>query len=272
MSLDGRVLVAVAGEDEVHRALAMALFDAAARAHADAAGQDWFDVEHQRRWTTPNERDDVPERRRYFDTHREVELPGPTFRFSGRIDGKPLAPSARKLREMWLRHNLLVPRPALLVVLQDSDGAPGVVEGARQVVEWTRRQEGMTLVVGVPERDAEAWLLAGWRPTDPAEESRLRAARETLHFDPTTQPERLTAHPNDALTDAKRVLRYLVFGETPLTRGRPESRPPSAEQADELAAEMAADLARVRAHWACNLAGFAEDLHRAVVLVFRDRL
>jgi hypothetical protein len=42
----------------------------------------------------------------------------------------------------------------------------------------------------------------------------LDALRAELSFDPTGQPDRLTAHPNDAPRDAKRVLTRLSDGDT----------------------------------------------------------
>ncbi len=55
--------------------------------------------------------------------------------------------------------------------------------------------------------------MSGFAPHDASEQCRLDDARRALSFDPTTQSHRLTAHPNDALTDAKRVLTQLTDGD-----------------------------------------------------------
>ena len=62
--------------------------------------------------------------------------------------------------------------------------------------------------MATPQPEVEAWHVSGFVP-DVAEQKRLEALRGELSFDPTTQSERLTSHPNDAPRDAKRVLARL---------------------------------------------------------------
>ena len=81
-----------------------------------------------------------------------------------------------------------------------------------------------------------------YEPRDEEEASRLEALRKDkdkkLSFNPPETPHRLTAHPNDAPTDAKRVLRFLLFGEY-------TSRPPALEELPALCERLLQDLDRL---------------------------
>lgn len=65
------------------------------------------------------------------------------------------------------------------------------------------------VAVAMAEPEIEAWHVAGFEPRDDEERRRLKEVREALSFDPRTQSHRLTSHPNDARTDAKRLLEAL---------------------------------------------------------------
>ncbi len=112
---------------------------------------------------------------------------------------------------MWRRVLMLFchcePRPDVVILARDLDGYPGRREGMEQVVSGIPWPFQIALATAQPE--VEAWVVSGFVPKDAAEQKRLRALREKLSFDPTTQSERLTSHPNDADTDAKRVLSEL---------------------------------------------------------------
>jgi hypothetical protein len=275
MSPDGRVTIAIVGEDEVHRALAMALMDGVLAAAAGARGADWLDPHHVREWVVVPEGQDQPGRR-FYNSHWDHPLPvhgrrrPPSF---GRRAGRPLAPGASRLRHLYQLHALQPEPPDLLVILQDTDGNLELClagDDLRRMVQDSFH-DGPAVVVGFPHRDAEAWLMAAPILPDGESAQRLDAARVALSFDPAKQPERLTSSPNDAVTDAKRVLRFVVLQEGErLAQGTPGSVPPSPTEADELACRLAQHLDRARAYQACNLAGFVLDLDAAVVTVFRD--
>lgn len=274
MRADGTVGVAVVGEDEVHRALAMGLFDGALAAMAAERGADWLEPATSRTWLVYD--GGARERRGYYDSHREDPLPGPVGRRvqpTGFIDGRPAGPGASKLRHLYLLHSLQANPPDVVVLLMDTDGDHELVASAEQIRTFVQRFDSPPLlVIGTPHRDAEGWLFVA--PVEPGEATkRLAQARTALSFDPTQQPERLTASPNDAVTDAKRVLRFVVLGEgTELARGRPRSAPPSPAEADELVERLAARLDRAATYEACGLARFVRDLHAAVATTFRDSL
>ena len=113
------------------------------------------------------------------------------------------------------------------------------LEGLKQairVTEWARER----VVIAAPHQDAEAWFVAGFQPDTADERARLTSVSNDLGFNPCTEPTRLTAQPNDAPADAKRVLRRLVFDEN-------RSKPPRKEELRELVDRCLADLGLLEA-------------------------
>lgn len=274
MQADGRIGVAVVGEDELHRALAMALFDAALGALAEERHADWIEVELLRQWLVFD--GGTSARRGYYDIHRDDPLPtrpGVRIRTAGFINGEPLGPAASKLRHLFAFHALQDCPPDVVVILVDTDGEPRLSHSAEQVRQFARTLDAPPLLVfGLPHRDAEGWLFAAPLPADEETTRRHQAACAVLSFDPTRQPERLTSHPNHASTDAKRVVRFVLLGEGDgLAPGHPASRAPN-EEADALAARLAASLPRALTYYTCNLAPFIQDLMDTQALAFRDFL
>lgn len=258
----------VIGEDEVHRALGMALVDAVIRHLAHERDADWLEPELVRRWSALAEPVDLPEHRRRGDSHRRGHI-----RQHGYLAGQPCAPGAHKLRALLVEHARAERTPALLVLLQDTDGDPALGKGVRQVQDWAAARDDLPPVaIGCAHREAEAWFMAtpGLAAKQP---QRLQQARAALGFDPTRQPERLSAQPNDALTDAKRVLRFVLLAEGErLAAGVPDSVSPSLEEVDELAAQLAADLGHLAQFKACGLAPFVAALKAALPRALHQHL
>jgi hypothetical protein len=191
----------------------------------------------------------------------------------GHIQGRPVGPGAQKLRGK-LVECARADRPAELVVLfHDTDGDPRLSDGARQVIDWVAAQDDLpAVVIGTPAPEGEAWLLLAG-DLDLSQRQRLEEATSTLSFDPTREPERLTSKPPAKVTDAKRVVQYVLLRSgARLGEGSPESKSPSADTADELAERLAADPERLAGWSACGLAPFVTALDRAVAHVFREHL
>ncbi len=265
---EDRVAVYVVGEDQVHRVLAMALVDATISWLAHHRSSDWVEARHVRRWSALEESDQEPEDQRWGDIHRR-----PKVRFHGYLDGRPCLPAARKFRASLVEHARADRPPGLVVIMQDTDGDERIIDGARQVLEWAASQPDLPpVVIGTPHRDAEGWFLAapGIRTRRP---DRVERAQKVLSFDPTRHPERLTARPNAAVTDAKRVLRFVLLQEgDDLAPGRPASRSPTPDEAERLASELVADLDALESFDACRLGPFVIALRDAVVRALSDHL
>jgi len=139
----------------------------------------------------------------------------------------------------------------------NTDGDPRRLAGLKQAFEgfsWP-----LPILVAAPHQDAEAWFVAGFVPLNDAEQRRLSEIKGRLSFDPAEEPHRLTAHPNDAPTDAKRVLRILLLDED-------ESRPPGLDELPDLCTRTLTDLGRLeRRGQRCGLSDFLADLRSRLV-------
>jgi hypothetical protein len=136
---------------------------------------------------------------------------GTRIKTRGHLDGVPLQPEGRKWRELLIALDHRV-APDLTLVAKDTDGDPATLAGLRQVVEhYARRDPPIVWVIAAPHQDAECWFVAGLDPRPGLEQVAHDAVRKDLKFNPLKEPERLTAHPNAAPTDAKRVLRHALL-------------------------------------------------------------
>lgn len=132
---------------------------------------------------------------------------GVRLRTHGMIAGRPLEPEAGLWRDVLTWFRSLKPCPEVVLLVRDLDGASrkraGILQ-VRDLMAWP-----FVVVVATPEPEIEAWVVAGFEPRDDDETAALRSVAAELSFDPTHEPHRLTAHPNDAPRDAKRVLSRL---------------------------------------------------------------
>jgi hypothetical protein len=199
------VVVGIACEDDGHFSAIIRLVD-----HELVMAHSWLDgiVENCRSWRgvrqgelwykyDPKDADDV----------RPIEVGGKRISPQGHIAGEPLKPEAGMWRRVLLHFCHVEPRPNLVILVRDLDGYPERWGGLTQV------RNGLTwpfaIVVAAPQPEIEAWRVAGFVPNDVRERRELDALKRDLSFDPTTESHRLTSHPNDVATDAKRVLERL---------------------------------------------------------------
>lgn len=211
------VVIGVACEDEGHFTAATCLAD-----HVLLSEVGWLDgiLNEMRAWRG------LTERERWYKYNPEdisgapITINGQTLRTHGHINGQPPKPEARMWRGVLTAFCRAQPRPDAVILLRDLDGYTGARgkanrrEGLVQVltIEWP-----FPVIAGWAEPEVEAWHVAGFTPHGADEQANLQALRESLSFDPTTSPHRLTSHPNDAPTDAKRVLQRLC-GDDPTRR------------------------------------------------------
>lgn len=79
------------------------------------------------------------------------------------------------------------------------------LEKARKSPAWR-----FEVILATPHPKRECWALAGFEPATSEEEETLRQVRQGLGFDPTRQPELLTAEGDKGKKNAKTVLKRLV--------------------------------------------------------------
>ncbi len=135
----------------------------------------------------------------------------------GHFDGKPGAAGAlmartlfRIVRQMNRERESEPIEGVVLVWDSDGDGARRI--GVDQARVEAHRLESFRIAIGLPNEAREAWVLAGFRPAGPAEESLLADLRSELGFCPLAQSARLR-HEDDGPRSGKRVLRVLTSGD-----------------------------------------------------------
>lgn len=271
--MTGAKTLALVGEDTAHAVLLGALTRLSIAEAAREAGRDWI-VEvllYDPEFVGDVDLSDVIPGLRYTNSIRGTEsvaepprIGGKVIKLRGHLGGQPLAPEAQKWR--YLLVSLLARAPDAVLVAKDTDGHPRSLDGLRQVVEFFEALDpGCTIVIAAPHQDAECWLIAGIRTGNATcDAETVREIHGELGFDPLRHPERLTAHPNDAPTDAKRVLRRL------LTPGDVRSAPFDRHELAEHHEKLLGDLATLRRHGdgTIGLAEFLEALRARVVTKF----
>jgi hypothetical protein len=260
--------IAILCEDHAHRALVTCLADRVVLDEAAKRSVDWIDettLPYHRRFMGREDRDDLPEHQRFYtraDAMRDAEdLPnqplvgGRPVKLRGHIDGQPLAPEASFWRRVFLLFAVMDGPPDLLVVARDTDGDEDNLRGLKQALPLAP----LPVIVATPHQDAEAWFVAGFAPASGRERVRLTELHMELGFSPPDEPHRLTAHPNHAPTDAKRVLRLLLHGEN-------KSRPPALEELHDLCERTLRDLALLERRGVhCKLVAFLKALREGLV-------
>lgn len=134
-----------------------------------------------------------------------------SWRGHGHIDGAPLECEAGMWRKVLMLFCRCEPRPDVVVLVRDMDGYGARRAGMEQVrrgIRWP-----FAVVIAAPQPEIEAWYVSGFAPMGPNERTALDELRRVLSFDPTHESHRLTSRPNDAVTDAKRVLGALCGGD-----------------------------------------------------------
>lgn len=130
----------------------------------------------------------------------------------GHINGERLRHEAGMWRKTLLLFCHSTPRPDAVLLLRDLDGHATRREGMEQAARGF--QWPFAIAIAAPQPEVEAWWVSGFTAETPTEHKTLRALAGELSFDPTTSSHRLTSHPNDASTDAKRVLSRLCGDDT----------------------------------------------------------
>ncbi len=113
---------------------------------------------------------------------------------------------------------LLSSPPQVVVLCRDTDNKPVRDEMNRAIVAMGDLP--FTVLSAVAHREAEAWVVAGFEARDERERRALRALQQSIGFDPTREPHRMTANDAGSPRDAKRVCEALLEGPALGDRGR----------------------------------------------------
>lgn len=143
----------------------------------------------------------------------------------GHFDGKRGAAGALSARTaMYIVRKLLkeeaAPGDAAMLFVWDMDDQGDERRlGLGQAREEASRLVSFRFVIGCPDMEREAWVLAGFEPESAAEEQELDALRGELGFCPCKDAHRLRDKDDGAVRSLKRVVRVLTRHDS----GRQES-------------------------------------------------
>ncbi len=208
----------ILGEDVAHGALAGELVRRTLVAHAEVVDAQWF-VDHPEAALSWQGEEDLGEVRPGL-RYTKSSAAGKKLKLRGRWPEGHVVPeeSGAPGFQYWrgvLTWALLQADVAGIVVVTDTDGMDqtSLARVAEKLPAIDRPDAPRPIVLGIAHQDAEGWLVLGFVPRDANERRRHAALVRALAFDPLKAPHRLTARPNEARTDAKRVLRQLLWAE-----------------------------------------------------------
>jgi hypothetical protein len=155
----------------------------------------------------------------FFDVHRvykyahsrDVRLP------HNRFDGRRAAAGHLMARTAFLvaRHEAdkRGKIDAVILVWDADDQGDARREGLDQARTAARLEERFRIVLGCPDMEREAWVLAGFEPDHKTEQQRLDAERRALGFCPCAEAHRLRDNDDQAPRSPKRALAALTAGD-----------------------------------------------------------
>jgi hypothetical protein len=166
---------------------------------------DWIEtglLEHVRQWCGVHEQVE-------FVTWRDIKTLAIELGIfpQGHFGGKPgMDDSYATTRALFVIEKLA--NPDAVILLRDDDR----ITNRRQGLEQGRERVNplFPVIIGLAHTKRECWVLAGFKPVTDDEGERLQGERKKLGFDPTCQPEKLTARRENSKRCAKRVLRKLA--------------------------------------------------------------
>lgn len=265
----------IIGEDVGHAGVVSYLVRRTLREVAEAGGKDWFydNLDAHVRWVGLR------------DYSKELGQWVPGVRFShrdrahaaarsfptagGRLPvvrggwGSKREPEAQfwRLVLIWAQEVEFDDEVQAIIIARDTDNDPSRLAGLQQAMSVV--PGARPVLVAAPHRDLEGWLTLGYLPQDKGETKRLAEVVSSLDFDPTEHPERLTARPNSAVTDAKRVLNRLIHGKDSKSAIPAKALGPVLER-------CVPDRGRIDSHGqACGIAAFVESIEAQLAPVFR---
>ncbi|MEP7123525.1 MAG: hypothetical protein ABJE95_21535 [Byssovorax sp.] len=103
---------------------------------------------------------------------------------------------------------------AVILVWDADDQGDARRDGLDQARTIARLDEQFRVVLGCPDMEREAWVLAGFEPDHETEQQRLDEERRGLGFCPSAEAHRLRDNDDNALRSPKRALAALTAGDS----------------------------------------------------------
>ncbi len=191
----------------------------------------------------------------HMDLHRaKQQATARGIRIYGHFGGEPAEEDAAMIRAALTLFAEEPSPPAAVVIARDTDHRPARLDGFAQA---TRTCTWPFLVIGalaIPE--IEAWLALACAPETPAEKPSHIALRQSLGFDPTLTPERISSRRYEDKKDTKLILDAIT------AQGR---------TADERWRAVPLALLRERGG-RCGLTAFLDEVEDKLLPRFGERL
>ncbi|AKT37745.1 hypothetical protein [Chondromyces crocatus] len=264
----GPLRVALACEDQAQRSLLVHLTRNVVEREARERGAHWLTdlLDEQLAFCGLRDHEGTPAHLRCYllqnitEDFQALRIQGRPVRLNALRDGRPAGAETQRWRRLVLLFEVQPVPPDVLIVALDTDGYP---ERRAELEAAMPSPPPLCILLATPHPEAEAWFIAGFEPRDPREQARLEAFKRDparkLNFVPTEEPHRLTSHPNEAPTDAKRVLRLLMFGDA-------TSRPPDLDELPALSERLLSNLELLsRRGEASHLTDFLHQLRKRLV-------
>jgi len=158
------------------------------------------------------------ESRSFFDVHnlsdyvRHLGIRAPVGHFNGEpgAPGALMAFTAFRVADELVKQGEAIDAVILVWDMDDQDGDRA--QGLDQARAKARSRFSFAIVLGLPNPEREAWVLAGFEPENEAEKDDFKKEREKLGFSPSHEAHRLVAKRDQAIHSAKRVLSVLTNG------------------------------------------------------------
>ena len=129
----------------------------------------------------------------------------------GLFDGKPGAPDAYTGRRALYLFRKLKDQPQAVLLIRDVDREPKRRIGLNQArLDHEKRGGRFGVIIALANPKREAWILSGFKAENEAEIELHKEETKRLKFDPTKEPERLSARPHDSPHNIKPVVAKLT--------------------------------------------------------------
>jgi hypothetical protein len=123
----------------------------------------------------------------------------------GRFSGEPGIVHAAATRKALVLFKSMTTPPDAVVLAADVGDAPGRRKGMAQARDANAWPWGAATILETPDRELEAWELAGFIAADDKEKELIEARRKLLGFNPCVEAHKLR-HTHGEERDPKRVL------------------------------------------------------------------
>ena len=137
----------------------------------------------------------------------------PHGHFGGRKAGADYFSALTAFRIARAEADVEGPIDAVIFVRDADDQGDSRREGLKQARSVALLESNFRVVLGCPDMEREAWVLAGFEPDREAEQKRLEEERRALGFCPCAEAHRLRDNDDQAPRSPKRALAALTAGD-----------------------------------------------------------